>query len=449
MELPVPADDQGRLNVHKSRLTPEQDKLAQDILILTRDNLLVALRFLAIALCQFELVMATGCSSVSGGTLATDGRHLFYDIRHVLRRYQDSHEQVNRDYLHLVLHCIFYHPFTGQNHTAELWDLACDMAVENIMTELGLRQTACASDHEQRPVLHDLKKEVKILTAERIYRHLQEKAYPEERLEHFRKLFQRDHHELWYQKPDQPGDDENLEGQGPASPQLFQERWQEISERIQVDLDTVSRQWADRSGALTQNISTANREHYDYQRFLNRFMVLGESMQINDDEFDYVYYTYGLNLYRNMPLVEPLEYKEVKKIRDFVIAIDTSGSCSGELVQAFIARTCAIFRQSENFFQKFNVHIVQCDARIQSAVKITNLEDFEHYIRQARLQGFGGTDFRPVFAYVDDLIAKKEFVNLKGLIYFTDGYGTMRPLSCFSTMTTAIHRSLAGRSSCC
>ena len=28
-----------------------------------------------------------------------------------------------------------------------------------------------------------------------------------------------------------------------------------------------------------------------------------------------------------------------------------------------------------------------------------------------------------MFAYVDELIKKKEFRNLKGLIYFTDGYG--------------------------
>ena len=39
------------------------------------------------------------------------------------------------------------------------------------------------------------------------------------------------------------------------------------------------------------------------------------------------------------------------------------------------------------------------------------------------LKGFGGTDFRPVFRYVDKMIKSKEFTNLKGLIYFTDGYG--------------------------
>lgn len=41
-----------------------------------------------------------------------------------------------------------------------------------------------------------------------------------------------------------------------------------------------------------------------------------------------------------------------------------------------------------------------------------------------RIKGLGGTDFRPVFQRVAEMIQKKEFVNLKGLIYFTDGYGT-------------------------
>ena len=40
-----------------------------------------------------------------------------------------------------------------------------------------------------------------------------------------------------------------------------------------------------------------------------------------------------------------------------------------------------------------------------------------------KLHGMGGTDFRPVFAYVDQLIDQKEFTNLRGLIYFTDGWG--------------------------
>ena len=45
------------------------------------------------------------------------------------------------------------------------------------------------------------------------------------------------------------------------------------------------------------------------------------------------------------------------------------------------------------------------------------------YMEDLTVQGFGGTDFRPAFAYVDELIENDRFENLKGLIYFTDGYG--------------------------
>ena len=37
--------------------------------------------------------------------------------------------------------------------------------------------------------------------------------------------------------------------------------------------------------------------------------------------------------------------------------------------------------------------------------------------------GGGGTDFRPAFSYVDELIESKKLKDLSGLLYFTDGKG--------------------------
>ena len=172
-----------------------------------------------------------------------------------------------------------------------------------------------------------------------------------------------------------------------------------------------------------QNLREVNREKYDYTAFLKKFAVMGEVMKINDDEFDYIFYTYGLKLYKKVPLVEPLEYKDVKRIREFVIAIDTSGSTSGELVQKFVQKTYNILKSTESFFSKINLHIIQCDAGIQEHVKITNQVEFDRYISAMEIHGLGGTDFRPVFTLVDKLIEQREFTNLKGLVYFTDGYG--------------------------
>ena len=130
-----------------------------------------------------------------------------------------------------------------------------------------------------------------------------------------------------------------------------------------------------------------------------------------------------MDLYGDIPLVEPLEYKEVKRVREFVIALDTSESVAGELVQKFVTKTWNILKQSENFFTRVNVHIIQCGARVEEDVRITTEEEFDAYMEDMVLKGFGGTDFRPVFERVDSLIRQQEFHDLKGLIYFTDGYG--------------------------
>ena len=80
--------------------------------------------------------------------------------------------------------------------------------------------------------------------------------------------------------------------------------------------------------------------------------------------------------------------------------------------------------QEDSYFSRVNIHIIQCDAEIQEDVVIKNRNEFEAYLKSMNIRGLGGTDFRPVFRYVDQLIEEKRFRNLKGLIYFTDGYGT-------------------------
>ena len=144
---------------------------------------------------------------------------------------------------------------------------------------------------------------------------------------------------------------------------------------------------------------------------------------INDDEFDNVFYTYGLELYGDMPLVEPLEYKEVNRIRDFVIAIDTSASTSGDLIQKFMQKTYNILKDSENFFSEVNLYLIKADMEVQEVTYIEDLSHLEEYIAKLKLRGKGGTDFRPVFEYVNTLLDEQRFRKLKGLLYFTDGFG--------------------------
>ena len=56
--------------------------------------------------------------------------------------------------------------------------------------------------------------------------------------------------------------------------------------------------------------------------------------------------------------------------------------------------------------------------------RLTSLDQLHELIPRLKLRGFGGTDFRPVFTYVDRLLEEKKLTNLNGLLYFTDGVGT-------------------------
>ena len=68
-------------------------------------------------------------------------------------------------------------------------------------------------------------------------------------------------------------------------------------------------------------------------------------MKINDEEFDYNFYTYGMQLYGNMPLIEPLEYKDVRVVKTFVTVIDTSGSVEEEKLRRFLEKTYQILKR--------------------------------------------------------------------------------------------------------
>jgi predicted metal-dependent peptidase len=396
--------------------------------------LIIRFRFLDIALSRLEPVL------LDGATLATDGARLIYGPKHILRCFKSDHDKPARDYLHVLLHCIFSHMFTGDLQDSDLWDLACDIAVESTLNDLGLYAAGDSKKAAQRPELERIRADVKMLTAEKIYHHFLVTGITDEEAERLGELFRSDDHSGWHaSKPvkresedtDEQGRDNGDEPDPPEDgpslllpPLDLEEEWKDIAEKVQEALETIFKGQGDTADGLIQNLKAVTREKYDYTTFLKKFSVLGETLGVNDEEFDYVFYTYGLTLYKNMPLVEPLEYKESRRIKEFVVAIDTSASTSGELVQKFLQKTYNILKSTESFFTRVNIHIIQCDAEVQEHVKISSEEDFDRYMSRMEIHGLGGTDFRPVFELVDGLIDAGEFSDLKGLIYFTDGYGT-------------------------
>lgn len=387
---------------------PQMAEIAKDILTLSRNSLLVNFRFLDRALA------AQNFQSAENIALASDGETVYYGIRYILAEFSAEPSRVTRDILHTVLHCVFRHSFIGKNVDRARWDLAADIAAENLINDLGAACVRAKREDRQRALTEVLKDELgEPLNAERIYRWLGEKGFSEEELEQERENFRGDGHGIWY---------------GDRDPEAKYNRdvnlkriWEDISRKMQTELETINR---DSSPVLVQNLKSLNRSRRSYTEFLRRFAVQGEVMKLSEEEFDYNYYNYGMELYGDVPLIEPLEYSERKLLREFVIVIDTSGSVRGEIVQNFIQHTYDILMNRENFSASVNIFILQCDDEVREAVRIKNREEFARYIETMEIKGLGKTDFRPAFEFVDGLIESGELSELKGLIYFTDGFGT-------------------------
>ncbi len=397
------------------------ETLAEEVLGIARSRLLVNLRYMDVALTFHE-------RKVYQGSFTTDGRVLFYDPAFLLKTYSASKEQLTAMYLHSVLHCVFCHPFTGEGVDGRLWDLACDIAVDSVICELDLPCARSDHDSRRRDILKRIRREAGFLTAEKVYRSLRRgelsDADSDSKLKHLEDLFALDDHAAWHAADKSPSDAQAAFPADTGSEYNdLQQSWEKIAAETEMEIETFAKVRGKYASSLVQNLRAVNRERYDYSEFLRKFSSINEAVKVSDDEFDYIYYNYGLQHYHRMPLIEPLEYREDSRIRDFVIAIDTSGSVAGGEVQSFLSKTYNILNSRASFHNRINVHIIQCDARIQSDEVITSPKDFDSYLETMEIRGLGGTDFRPVFDYVDRLIREGVFSDLKGLIYFTDGLG--------------------------
>ena len=380
--------------------------LGVSILCAARDELYFSMRFLDVALSGFVYQMD---SSVS--PFGTDGAVMYFHPQQLGGLLRENRILVNRGYLHMVFHCIFRHMFKRMEDE-RYWDLSCDIAAEHLIDGCDKRPVRWSRSLLRRETYRKLEAGGRVMNAERIFRELKAWELTEKELSRLEEEFRTDDHRYW----------ENRGPERKKEPELSR-KWQEINEKMETDLETFSKEASEENGSFLGQLRVENRERQDYREFLRKFSVLREEMGTDPDTFDYGFYSYGLSLYGNMPLIEPLETREVRRIADFVIVIDTSMSCSGTLVRRFLEETYSVLKQNDSYFRRVNVHIIQCDEKVHSDVKITSEKELKKYMDQFELYGEGGTDFRPAFAYVDELLGRGEFDDLKGLIYFTDGYG--------------------------
>lgn len=406
----------------------EEVELCVRIWIQSRNELYVSMPFLDVAVSSLTFE-----ADWSRAGLAADGRQVLYGPDFLFSLYERGRVLVNRALLHMLLHCLFCHMYTRGGRDKAYWDLACDIAAEWLIDGLlkpCLRVPPSARRREfYLRIRRDLeqrggaKKQGQVtfatgtpsaretaLTAQRIYKILKKMDLDERRMSQLAAEFRVDGHDLWEQ-----GD--------PQASLPRQNMWQGNREKVQTAMEAMGGEDPGGGEPLLDTLRVENRERYDYRRFLRKFSVLREEVQVDPDSFDYAYYAYGLSLYGNMPLMEPLESREISRIEEFAIVIDTSMSCSGELILRFLEETYDVLSESESYFRRICIHIIQCDDQVRADTVIRDREELRGYMEEFQIQGYGGTDFRPAFAYVTGLKKSGKAPRLRGLIYFTDGKG--------------------------
>lgn len=342
---------------------------------------------------------------------ATDGASLYYPSAWVLATYRHNRRYLGRAWLHSLLHCVFRHPWLRDKRDPALWGLACDIVVEQVLDTLNTPATIRPVGWLRQQLYAQIRAQCKLPAAGPVYRMLS--GLDDLQLEKYRREFTCDSHRFWPEDPDSP------------AAQLRGQQWEQMGRQTQLSMEEAGRRAGDSDGARALQAQVqAGRSRRSYKDFLRRFAVWREEPRLDPDEFDPGYYTYGLRTYGKLPLIEPLESRESKKIRDFVIVLDTSESTAGDLVKNFLRETFTLLKSQDSFFRQCRILVLQADNAVRDEVWLNDLEALDRYTAAFTLVGGGGTDFRPAFARIEELRAEGPLRDMQGVLYFTDGKGT-------------------------
>ena len=388
------------------------DRVGKQILSASRNEIYMSMRYFDIALSALDYEM-----NLSTKSIGTDGSKILFNPNWLVSAYREWPQDVNRVYVHMLMHNIFRHTTGRMERDEQLWNLACDIAAESLVDHFDAVCVKRVISDEREAWYYRIGKDTKVLNAQSVYRWLMNHPLHPREIFNAEKLFKQDDHSFW------KGQDDEDENQNQSQQQQKDKKWKDISEKIKTNLETFSKSMGDKAGDLLLQMNISLRETYDYRQFLRKFMVVNEEIKLDMDSFDYIFYNFGLNTYGNVPLIEPLEYRESEKIQELAIIVDTSESCGEETLRRFFHETFNILNSMDSFFKTMNLHIIQCDAKVQMDMKIKTKEQLEECMKHLVVRGRGGTSFKEGLAYVEKLVQEREFQNLKGFLYFTEGNG--------------------------
>lgn len=341
--------------------------------------------------------------------LSTDGVRLLYHPDLLLEyREKENLEGVVYHILHICFHCLLGHiQFRSQTKFPQLFDALADYKVKRMLNSfcvllpepshlppLDPYLSLHYADYPLPLMYEKLQKEPKLA-----------RDYLESAL-----MFYGDNHSVW-----------NMKTMEVDTSDLFV--WKNLMEELQTKAD--SNQYFifcyDQSitkGGGCWSPKEIDVRFQDYHEILSQFLrkSLVETSSILS--IDPMWYHYGLEHFGDIPMIEPGEEDFAPTKGTLIIAIDTSGSCQGELCDRFLAEINSMMEQLQAMDHLEQVVLLQCDMEIQDEVVMSNVGEWNEMLADFTLIGGGGTDFTPVYQ------RGEAYQDVVGLIYLSDGYGT-------------------------
>lgn len=376
--------------------TSLRDSAVEDLLIKARITMLLKSNasFFGKLACSLNFINASKWCP----TAATDGRNFYYNKDFIAALHDRDPGQVVFLIGHEVLHCVYDHMGRRGERDPRLWNIANDFRVNGDLVESRIGNFIDLVE-----ILHDTK--YRNHTSEEIYDELFQEAEEEGRVVYIDTL---DEH-LEPQRDGDPssgagsgeGDDNNDGSQGPIK--YSQDELDDIKATFQSQVEQAARgeSAGDLPGGVKRLIDSLLAPQLDWRELITmRIKSLIKS--------DYSFQTFsrkGLDQGIYMPGMNPDETIDV------VIACDTSGSMSNEMLLDILSEVKGCMDQYTNF----KIKLFCFDTKVLNPQEFTdqNMDEFLDY----EPQGGGGTDFDVCWQYMKD-----NSVDPNLFVMFTDGY---------------------------
>lgn len=393
----------------------KETKLAKKLVGMAMEKLKAQYPELVYALHLFKLM------PVENDTLlSTDFAYLYFKPDRVIGSYRkEGIRQLEQILLHILLHgfCLDQET-TRQLRAKSLANLLCDIRIDGFMAALGYERPHCG---ETKRLMENWKKEGVNLSPENYHNLSRQKNAAFQKkwkcMQERASEWVMDDHRFWHMRELSAEDVRKITQNWTDANRYLGNA---VSDKSNLSGGIGASLRGKENGEI-QTVKKADGQAGDYRFFLERYFADSLCEENAEDEIDVMLYQYGFSINEDCPLVERADESGGGMEGRLCIAIDTSGSCEGEVIRELLREIGGLFAQWKSRMRKTTVHLITCDECIQSE-KVCRAEDLgEDYFDRMELSGWGGTDFRPVFDRLVQLEKEHEKTDL--LLYYTDGLG--------------------------